>query len=146
MANINSYLSRIRSAIYGEEVRSSIHDAIEMINNESTVTNEHVENILQKAQDSLDSIFKAENSINEKVSDIMSKEIHDDILDSSGAPLLDSSDENVLGSAVFVDRHMVDVLSSRVSALENVLNEIVLLSIPQRLSQLEKHSILDDTY
>lgn len=35
MANISTYLTRIMSAIYGEEVRSSIHDAISAINEES---------------------------------------------------------------------------------------------------------------
>lgn len=146
MANISSHLSRILSAVYGEEIRGSIHDAIEAINNESSTTNKHVEDVLQRAQGSLDSIFKAENSINEKISDIMSKEIHDDMLDSSGDPILDSSENNVLGSAVFADRYLIDVLSSRVSALENVFHEIMLLSIPQRLSRLEQHSILDNTY
>lgn len=32
MANIDSYLEQIRSAVYGEEVRGSIHDAISAIN------------------------------------------------------------------------------------------------------------------
>lgn len=35
MANISTYLTQIMSAIYGEEVRSSIHDAISAINDES---------------------------------------------------------------------------------------------------------------
>jgi len=35
MANISQYLARIKSAIYGEEVRGSIHDAIEAMNVES---------------------------------------------------------------------------------------------------------------
>lgn len=35
MASISTYLVRIMSAIYGEEVRSSIHDAISAINDES---------------------------------------------------------------------------------------------------------------
>lgn len=34
MANIQPYLDDIMSAVYGEEVRGSIHDAIEAINNE----------------------------------------------------------------------------------------------------------------
>lgn len=38
MANIDVYLKRILSAIYGEEVRGSIHDAIEAINEESIPT------------------------------------------------------------------------------------------------------------
>lgn len=35
MANISTYLTKIMAAIYGEEVRSSIHDAISAINDES---------------------------------------------------------------------------------------------------------------
>lgn len=36
MANINTYLSKILSAIYGEEVRGSIHDALKAVNEEAT--------------------------------------------------------------------------------------------------------------
>lgn len=36
MANISTYLTRIKTAIYGEEVRGSIHDAIEAMNAESS--------------------------------------------------------------------------------------------------------------
>lgn len=35
MANISNYLTQIMSAIYGKDVRSSIHDAISAINDES---------------------------------------------------------------------------------------------------------------
>lgn len=34
MANIDTYLADIMSAVYGETVRSSIHDAIEAINDD----------------------------------------------------------------------------------------------------------------
>lgn len=37
MANISSYLAAIMSAVYGEDVRGSIHDAIEIINDVSEV-------------------------------------------------------------------------------------------------------------
>ena len=33
MANISTYLQKILSAVYGEEVRGSIHDAIDAMNN-----------------------------------------------------------------------------------------------------------------
>lgn len=36
MANISSYLQKIKAAIYGEEVRGSIHDALEAMNVESS--------------------------------------------------------------------------------------------------------------
>ena len=32
MANINTYLQAILQAVYGEDVRGSIHDAIDIIN------------------------------------------------------------------------------------------------------------------
>ena len=37
MANISTYLAAILSAVYGEDVRGSIHDAIEIINEVSEV-------------------------------------------------------------------------------------------------------------
>ena len=37
MADISSYLAAIMSAVYGEDVRGSIHDAIELINDVSEV-------------------------------------------------------------------------------------------------------------
>lgn len=40
MANISVYLAKIKSAIYGEEVRGSIHDAIEAMNDESSEAKE----------------------------------------------------------------------------------------------------------
>lgn len=38
MAKIDTYLSKILSAIYGKDVRQAIHDSIKEINNESTTT------------------------------------------------------------------------------------------------------------
>lgn len=38
MANISTYLQAIMSAVYGEDVRGSIHDAIELINDVGEVT------------------------------------------------------------------------------------------------------------
>ena len=35
MANIQQYLENIRTAVYGEQVRGSIHDAIDIINKTS---------------------------------------------------------------------------------------------------------------
>lgn len=43
MANISNYLAQILAAVYGEEVRGSIHDAIEAINNE-VITNTNTAN------------------------------------------------------------------------------------------------------
>ena len=37
MADISSYLAAIKAAVYGEDVRGSIHDAIELINDVSEV-------------------------------------------------------------------------------------------------------------
>lgn len=48
MANISTFLERIRNAIYGEEVRSSIHDAISAMNEESS----EAINVARDAQDS----------------------------------------------------------------------------------------------
>lgn len=37
MADINSHLENIQNAVYGEDVRDSIHDALEAINNENAI-------------------------------------------------------------------------------------------------------------
>lgn len=47
MANIQTYLQRIMSAIYGREVRSSIHDAIEAINNEVVAAHDEMDDFVQ---------------------------------------------------------------------------------------------------
>ena len=36
MANISTYLQKIMAAVYGEEVRGSIHDALAAMNTESS--------------------------------------------------------------------------------------------------------------
>lgn len=43
MANIDTYLAQIMAATYGEEVRSSIHDSIQTINEEATAAKEFAE-------------------------------------------------------------------------------------------------------
>ena len=40
MANIQTYLDNIQQAVYGEEVRGSIHDAIAAMNEESSAAKE----------------------------------------------------------------------------------------------------------
>ena len=52
MANIDSYLKRILSAIYGKDVRQSIHDSIAAINNDVLNYNAYVSNALKNAQTS----------------------------------------------------------------------------------------------
>lgn len=49
MANVSEYLEDILSAVYGEEVRGSIHDAIEAVNAESEECVEKVEAYLDPA-------------------------------------------------------------------------------------------------
>lgn len=48
MADIGSYLKKIRSAVFGEEVRGSIHDAISVINDTTEQYGEDIEEILDK--------------------------------------------------------------------------------------------------
>lgn len=43
MANIDTYLAQILAAVYGEEVRGSIHDSIKAINEESIAAKEYAE-------------------------------------------------------------------------------------------------------
>ena len=51
MANIDTYLQQIMAAIYGEEVRRSIHDAIEAINDQVDTAEETMEQFVQGAMD-----------------------------------------------------------------------------------------------
>lgn len=51
MANIDTYLQQILAAIYGEEVRGSIHDAIEAINDQVDAAEETMEQFVQGAMD-----------------------------------------------------------------------------------------------
>lgn len=50
MANIASYLEKIKAAIYGEEVRGSIHDAIQAMNAESSSAMEFASTAKDSAQ------------------------------------------------------------------------------------------------
>lgn len=51
MANISTYLANIMNAVYGEEVRSSIHDAINAINTESESTKSTANQAYSKASE-----------------------------------------------------------------------------------------------
>ncbi len=59
MANIAEYLARIKSAIYGEEVRGSIHDSIQAINSEVIDYNKEYD---QKISEASKFAANAENS------------------------------------------------------------------------------------
>lgn len=48
LANISTFLQKILDAVYGEEVRGSIHDALAAMNEEST----HAANVAENARDS----------------------------------------------------------------------------------------------
>ena len=48
MANIQSFLNKIKSAIYGEEVRGSIVSAIEAMNEESSSAEQNTSTIVSK--------------------------------------------------------------------------------------------------
>lgn len=52
MANIDNYLRQILSAIYGKDVRQSIHDSISAINNEVLNYNDYVKTALDGARKS----------------------------------------------------------------------------------------------
>ena len=52
MANITEYLNNIKAAVYGEEVRGSIHDAIQVINSEAAEAKEAAITAQDSAQNS----------------------------------------------------------------------------------------------
>lgn len=69
MANINQYLQAIMEAVYGEDVRGSIHDAIEIINEvgEKTLT---VGTAVTSQSSSIAGYFKDSVYINIQTDDI----------------------------------------------------------------------------
>lgn len=167
MAAISTYLARIKSAILGEEVRSSIHDAIKAINDENTTVLQNCRSLASEAANSAkkaqeynasandaandaceaeDNAYtykgeaalsaqvaqKAANEIDKKVnvvttmksSLINSYRITDDLLDSSGNPILDSSGLNLTGSVILAEMSYVASLEKRIKALEVVIKSI----------------------
>lgn len=62
MANIDSYLNQIRVAVYGEDVRNSIHDAIKEINIENTGVLGKVETATQAAAEATNARGMAESA------------------------------------------------------------------------------------
>lgn len=136
MANISEYLTKIRAAVYGEEVRSSIHDAINAINTESSGMNTQASEALKEAQRlseeaksslsefqlAVDKVEKEEKSISEKVSDLMQKRIHDELLDSTGGNVMDNTGQNILTTAVFSDEGEVADIEERLKLLEDSYN------------------------
>lgn len=69
MADVNKYLADIKEAVYGEEVRSSIHDAIDVINKEvvnyNAVVTEKSEAAAESAQSAESAVKSAVNAQNE---------------------------------------------------------------------------------
>lgn len=67
MANIQEYLNKIKNAIFGKDVRSSIHDGIDAINNE-VISNTTLTNNTKVRQDLL------ENKYDEQIKNISASE------------------------------------------------------------------------
>lgn len=61
MANLSTYLAKILSAVYGEEVRGSIHDALVAMNDESTNAMTYAKDAQQSAYNS--AVSAAESQI-----------------------------------------------------------------------------------
>lgn len=72
MADINTYLKKILEAIYGEEVRGSIHDAIAAMNTESTLAMELAAIAKDSAQASADSAKNSAETATTKASEASS--------------------------------------------------------------------------
>lgn len=67
MANITDYLNGIKSAVYGKDVRSSIHDGIKSINNEVEVTTNKQKLLDQKFTEQIKNMTNNNPSIAEVV-------------------------------------------------------------------------------
>lgn len=68
MANISSFLNTIKTAIYGKDMRSAIHEAIDLVNKESENNTENVTNI--------DKVLGSENLGDNTVTELLN--IHED--------------------------------------------------------------------
>ena len=77
MASIDSYLTAIKEAVYGEEVRDSIHDAIKAINDEVEESLDTAEGILNQlteanetAEDNIDTLNTANTTATSNISSL----------------------------------------------------------------------------
>lgn len=238
MANINTYLQKILAAIYGEEVRGSIHDAIAAINEESVKAKEDASTAKDSAQASataasksaaaaeksasdalasknsaatalteankakdaansandaaqrsataasqsetaaassataagtaknrseeiLSEVQKVNDTVDGKVESVMSLKwnlvanhcINDDLLDSSGNPILDSSGASVIATVIYADANDIIQLQKQINNLELMFENIYGLLLESRVNhleaftrELETHSLLDNEY
>lgn len=69
MANISAFLQRILDAIYGEEVRGSIHDAIDAINKESSRAMETASGARDSAQSFANDAKSAASTVAQKAAE-----------------------------------------------------------------------------
>ena len=72
MANIDNYLRQILAAIYGKDVRQSIHDSISAINNEVLNYNSFVQNALDGARQSESNALAYKNEATTQASNALS--------------------------------------------------------------------------
>src|SRR5690625_3774252 len=77
MANIDNELNQIKNAVYGRDVRGSIHDGIEKINNESEDSKQKadeahdvMENILDESFDSAALEANFEQKLDDKINNL----------------------------------------------------------------------------
>lgn len=69
MANISQELSKIQSAVYGEEVRGSIHDAIQAMNEQANESDTKATNAQNLAVEARDAAFAAQDSATAKAAE-----------------------------------------------------------------------------
>lgn len=227
MASINTYLAQIMSAIYGEEVRSSIHDAISAINSESeqaisdasqakdsaaasataaassassasssassantaktaalesqkeakkaqeaaaasaiaaaasksdaSLSEANAKQYAQEAQAALDSV---DDVMAIKTSLEKYHAIYQDLVDSNGDIILDSSGNQIQGRVLFADAGDIISIQKTISALESLVQNLVALLLITRVTTLEnglndadviiatlqEHALLDSTF
>lgn len=162
MASIETYLAEIRNAILGEEVRGSIINAIDAINEEAvsliptkqdiedaktaamTAVNAETEmrSTMNSLQTKLTDVLAFKETFNSQMSEIFAARqnmltehsVEDLLLDSSGNSVSDNSGKDIVGRVVFAEAGAVAALINRVSRLE------------KQISTLTKHLLLDSTY
>lgn len=133
MADITAYLSKIKSAVYGEEVRGSIHDSIDAINKENVNVLTTCRSLSEQAGKDAANVSTLTEQTKKNAADVLAAkedlahmpEVRDALLDSSGNPILDSSGNPVYSRTVMSMASDTADLTKRLNSLETVYSQTV---------------------
>lgn len=146
MANINKYLEDILIAIYGEEVRGSIHDAIEEINKqadeayrESILAKDSAKNSAKAASDSAMAAKNSELKAKEYADNLSGRIDQIDDIDDRLNVLADSDDETLdqlseIVSYIKSNRTLIESITTTKVSVSDVIDSLTSTSKTKPLS------------